>query len=167
MLSASGYGDAVEHLEKVETEAVKQRLCGALIFGEFRPTVERSLCIAEDVINRSGGVEQFIETLGIPLVGELKLVAQVVEAVVDRRSRQHQHFGLDPCTDNLVHQLQVAVLTRILVVLVGGDFTSVAEVMAFVNHDKVVIAPVDVFEVETVARAGRTREVGMIENIIA
>lgn len=62
--------------------------------------------------------------------------------------------------------MQVAVLTRVLVVLVSGDFATVAEVMAFVNHDKIVVSPVDVFEVEAVACAGCARQVGMIENII-
>ena len=162
MLSASGDGYAVEYLKEVEAEAVKQCLCCAFFLRQFRPTIERSLSIAEDVVNRCGGIEQFVETLCITLVCELQLITQVVEAVVDRRSRQHQHFGFDTCADNLVHQLQVTVLTRILVVLVSGDFATVAEVMAFVNHDKVVISPVDMFEVEAVARAGCARQVGMI-----
>ena len=153
MLATASNGYAVEHLEEVETETFEQRFGGALAFGQFRPTVERRLRIAEDFINRRSGVQQFVETLRLALVGQLQLIAQVVEAVVDRRSREHQHLCFDTCADNLVHQLQVAVLTRILVVLVGGDFAAVAEVVALVDNDKVVIAPIDMFEVETVACA--------------
>ena len=77
-----------------------------------------------------------------------------------------ENLRLDPCADYLIHQLEIAILARVFVVLVGGHFTTVAEVVAFVNNDKVVVAPVDVFEVETVALPGLTRKVGMIENIV-
>jgi hypothetical protein len=48
--------------------------------------------------------------------------------------------------------LEIAVLARVLVVLVGSYFATVAEIMAFVNYDKVVVAPVDMLEVEAFAR---------------
>ena len=63
--------------------------------------------------------------------------------------------------------MEIAVLARVFVVFIGGHFTTVAEVVAFVDNDKIVVTPVDVFEVKTVALPGLTRKVGMIENIIA
>ena len=94
------------------------------------------------------------------------MVAQVVEAVVDGSSRQHKHFGFDSGANYLVHQLEIAVLARILVVLIGGNFAAVTEIMALVNYHKVIIAPVYVFKVEAIALPRRARQVGMIENII-
>ena len=40
------------------------------------------------------------------------MVFQVIEAIVDRCSRQHKHFCPHTCTNDLIHQTQVAVLAR-------------------------------------------------------
>ena len=61
---------------------------------------------------------------------------QVVEAVVDRRGRQHQHLGLHALADDLAHQPLVAGLLLLGVVVV-------AEVVRLVDDDQVVVAPVD------------------------
>ena len=47
------------------------------------------------------GLQLATEIFGLALVGQRELVAQVVEAVVDRRGRQHQNLGLDALADNL------------------------------------------------------------------
>ena len=83
----------------------------------------------------------------VTFVSEGKLIAQVVEAVVDGCGRQHKHFGFDSGADNFIHQLEIAVLSRIFVVLVGGDFAAVTEIVALIYNHKVIIAPVYVFEV--------------------
>ena len=109
--------------------------------------VESSLCLAENIVNGVLGFEKSVDVRGIALVGESKLILQVIKAVVDRRCRQHQYLCLDSGSNHFVHQLEITVLTWILVVLVGSNFASVAEVMAFINNNEVVVAPVDAFKV--------------------
>ena len=50
-------------------------------------------------------------------VGQLQLVLQVVETVVDRSCRKHEHLGLYTLADNLVHQLLIAVFLAWLILL--------------------------------------------------
>ena len=73
---------------------------------------------------------------------------QVGQAVVDRRGREHEHAGLDAFLDDPPHQAVVAGLA----VLVGG---LVAEVVGLVDDDEVVVAPVDVGEVDVAGQCRR------------
>ena len=66
------------------------------------------------------------------VIGVNDIFNQLVEAVVDRRGREHQHLGLDALLDDGIHQLLVARL----VVLEG---VVVAEVVRLINHDEVVV----------------------------
>ena len=97
----------------------------------------------------------------------MQLVLEVVKTVVHRGGRQHQDFCPYACADNAVHQLQIAVLTRIVVILVCRHLTTVAEVMAFVYHHKVVVSPVDIGKFLTVCLAFPARKVAVKEHIIA
>src|SRR5690606_792309 len=73
---------------------------------------------------------------------EYNLIAQVGHAVVDGRGRKHQHARLHALADDLAHQAVVAGLTA------GLWGFLVAEVVRFVDDDEVVVAPVDVREVD-------------------
>ena len=84
------------------------------------------------------------------LVGQGQLIFKVVKPVIDRRGRQHQHFCLYACTDNPIEQLEIAVITRILIILIRCDLTAITEIMALVYHDKVEVSPVYAFKVISV-----------------
>ena len=118
VLAASGDSDRIEHLEEIETEHPKEPFSVALFVGKFCPDVISLLRLAEDVVDRSVGVEQRIHPLGVAFVGQLQLVFEVVEAVVDGSGREHQHFGFHSGTNHLVHQAQVTVLTWVVVIII-------------------------------------------------
>ena len=166
MFSGASYSNAVENFKEIKAQRVEQSFGCALAVGQVRPAVESSLCLTEDVVNSRCCVEQRIDLVRLSLISECELIFEVIKTVVDRRSRQHKHFCFNAGADNTVEQLEIAVLARILVVLIGGDFTTVAEVMAFVNNHKVEVAPVDTFKVITVGATGTSRQVGVIENMI-
>ncbi len=54
--------------------------------------------------------------LGVALVREGELVAQVAEPGGDRRGREHEHLGGHAVFDHAVKQALVAVLARLLAV---------------------------------------------------
>ena len=87
------------------------------------------------------------------------LVLEIGQAVVDRRGREHEHAGLDALLDDAPHE---AVVTGLAVVVRG----LVAEVVGFVDDDEVVVAPVDVGEVDVAGSAAVAGEVGVIENVV-
>ena len=153
MLTRASNRYGVEHFKEIKTKAVEQCLSGTLLGRKFAPVVESSLCLAENIVNGVLGFEKSVDVRHIAFVGESKLILQVIKAVVDGGSRQHQYFGFDTGSNHFVHQLEITVLTWILVVLVGSDFASVAEVMAFINNHEVVVAPVDAFKVCSVGIA--------------
>ena len=128
--------------------------------------VEGSLCLAENIVNGVFGFEKSVDVRGIALVGESKLILQVIKAVVDRRCRQHQYLCLDSGSNHFVHQLEITVLARVLIVLIGSYFATIAEVVAFIYNHEVVVAPVDAFKVCTIRIAVGTRKVGVIKHII-
>ena len=108
-------------------------------------------------------------------VGQLQLVLQVVEAVIDRSGREHQHLGLDTSTNHPLHQLLVTVgfafLARlnhfhIVIQFLIIDVSTIAEIMALVNDYQVVVAPVDAFEVDTCRHSTLAAEVAMEKNVI-
>jgi hypothetical protein len=99
------------------------------------------------------------EVFGVAFVGQRQLVAQVVEAVVDRGGRQHQHLGLHALLDDLVHQLLVA---RLLV-LVG---VVVAEVVRLVDDHEVVVAPVDPVQRCAERLAAGAAQVGVAQHVV-
>ena len=167
VLTASGDGDRIKHFEEIEAEHPKEPFGVALFVGEFCPDVISLLCLAEDVVDRSVGVEQRVHSLGVAFVGQLQLVFEVVEAVVDGCGREHQHLGLHSGTNHLVHQAQITVLARVIVVIVPCDFAAVAEVVRLINDHQVIIAPVDFLQLHAIGAATNTRKVGMEQDGIA
>ena len=101
-----------------------------------RLQVEDTLRVREHLLDRRGHVQVLGEVLGLALVGELELVLQVVEPVVDRGGREHEDLGLHALLDDLAHKALVA---RLLLFGVVG----VAEIVRLVDHHEVVVAPVD------------------------
>ena len=96
----------------------------------------------------------------VALGGEGDLVAQVGQAVVDRRGREHEHAGLDALLDDLAHQAVVAGLAALARRLL------VAEVVRLVDDDEVVVAPVDVREIDVAGQAAVAGEVGVVQNVV-
>ena len=147
MLTRASNRHRVEHFKEIKTEAVEQCFCGSLLGWKFTPVIECSLCLTENIVNGVLCFEKSVDVRYVALVSESKLILQVIKAVVDRSSRQHQDFCLDSCSNHFVHQLEITVLAWVLVVLVGSDLTAVAEVVAFIDNYEVVVAPVDAFKV--------------------
>ena len=89
--------------KEIEAEHAKEALRSTLLVWELGPVVIRLLCLAEDIIQRCLGVEKAVHTLNVALVSKLKLVFQIVESVVHRRSGQHQDLGLHAGLDDFIH----------------------------------------------------------------
>ena len=96
----------------------------------------------------------------VPLGGKGDLITQVGQAVVDRCSGQHEHPRFHALPDDLAHQPIVACLAA----LAGRAL--VAEVVRLVDDDEVVIAPIDVGEVDIARQAAVARQIRVVENIV-
>ena len=154
MLAAAGYGHGVQHFKEIETQHAEKTVRCPLLRRKFGPVVVSPLCLSENVIKGTVSIKQVIHTFYLTLVCELKLILQVIESVVDRRCRQHQHLCLYTGLNDLVHQLQIAVLSRIAVIVSSGYLSAVAEVMGLVNYYQVVIAPVDILKLLPICFSG-------------
>ena len=95
----------------------------------------------------------------VALGDEGDLVLQVGEPIVDRRGGEHQDAGLDALLDDPPHE---AVVTS-LAVVVGG---LVAEVVRLVDDHQVVVAPVDVGQVDVAGIAAVAGEIGVVEYVV-
>ena len=110
VLAGAGDGDGVKELEEVEVQHAQDRVRGALLGGELRPLLERDLGLTEDLLDRLADVKLGRELLRLALIGQLELVLQIVEPVVDRRGRQHEDLRLHATLDDLAHEPLVAAL---------------------------------------------------------
>ena len=155
MAANTSYSHGIEQFEEVETEFFKQPFRGTMLWLQFGPFIVSQLCGTEYIIYASAYIQGVINLLRMTFIGQLQLVLQVVEAVVNRSSRQHQHLGLDTCTDHLLHQLLVAVgftwlnQLHIVIQFLVIHVATIAEIVALVYDNEVVVAPVDAFEVDT------------------
>ena len=149
MASATGNGDSVKHLEEVKAECVEEFLCGALFWLKASPCSVGLTGFSEDAVDSFTGAQELVYIRGFSFVCKLELVLKINEAVVYRSCREHQDFGFDSRPDNTIHQLCVTVFLQVFV-LVRSETTSVAEIVGFVNDYKVVVAPIDILEIETV-----------------
>ena len=84
MLTGASNGNAVEDFKEVKTERFKQSFSGTIFRRKFGPAVKSSLRLTENIVKRACRFQFGIHLRRIPLVSECKLIAQVVEAVVDR-----------------------------------------------------------------------------------
>ena len=148
VLARAGDGQQVEQREVVEAEHLDQARRRALGVVEIEPAVELLLRQPRRAVDAGDAVLE--QRRVVALGGEGDLVPQVGQAVVDRRGREHQHRGLDALLDDPAHQAVVAGLAAL------PWRPLVAEVVRLVDDDEVVVAPVDVGEVD-VARQRRRR----------
>ena len=159
MLARACDGHAVQQLEEVEVQRVQDGACGALCRGQPGPGVEGSLRATEDFFDALASLQLLAKRLRFAFVGQGELIPQVVEAVIDRRGRQHQHLGLHAFPDDLVHQLLVARLLVLVDVVV-------AEVVRLVDDHKVIVAPVDPVQRRAEGFAAGAAEVGMAKDVV-
>ncbi len=159
VFTTAGDGDGIQNLEEVEAEHSEKAVRSALFAGKLCPDVIGFLRLTEDVVNGRLRIEKVIHTADIAFIGQLELVLEVVEAVIYRRGGEHQDLSLDSSTDDLVHQAEIAVFTRIFVIIAPGKLAAVAEVVGFVNDHEVEVAPVDFVECYAVGETAVARQV--------
>ena len=159
MASASGDGNRIQQFEEIEVQFFKQALCGALFGLQLGPSVVCQLCRAEHIIYAAVDVKNLVDLLSMTFVCQLQLVLQVVEAVVDGSSTQHQDFCLDSCSNHLVHQSLIAVFLLLTIIydiqvvsliILIIHITAITEIVAFVYDYQIVVTPVDSFKINSV-----------------
>ena len=99
----------------------------------------------------------------IALISECKLIFKVNKSVVDRCCRKHQHLRFHTGTNNPIEQFQITVFLCIL----AGHLAAVAEVVALINDNKVIVAPIQAVKINSVRLSVFAGKVRMIEHIIA
>ena len=103
MLAGTGNRNAVQQLKKVEVQHFEQIFGCAVARLPLAPCIKCPLRISENFVNRTAGIEFFVNIIGVSFVSQGKLIFQVIEAVVDRRGGEHQHLCFHACTDDLFH----------------------------------------------------------------
>ena len=167
MTAASGYCNRIKHLEEIKAKTVEQTFCSSVFRWKFRPAVICCLSLTEYILNAVLCIKQIVNILRLAFVCQGYLVLEVIETVVHRSGRKHKDFCLYTLTDYLVKQLQISVLFRIFIIFVCSNLTAVTEIMTFVYHHKVIIAPVDMGKVKTVRLSACARQVGMKQYIVS
>ena len=158
VLARAGDGEQVEECEVVEAEHLDQAGRRALGFVEVEPAVELLLCKTRGAVDAADAVIE--QSRVVAFGGEGDLVAQVGQAVVDRRGREHEHTRLDALLDDLAHQAVVASLAP------DSRRLLVAEVVRLVDDDEVVVAPVDVGEVDVAGETTVAGQVGVVQDVV-
>ena len=146
MLSGTGYRYTVQKFKKIKIKRPQQRIRRARFGRQFAPRIVCCLRLTEDFVNAFCCCKFFIDLLGIALISKSELIFQVDKLVIDRRCREHQDFCSHTRSDNSVHKFQITVFLCVL----SRNFAAVAKIMAFINHNKIVISPVQAVEVDTV-----------------
>ena len=149
VLAGTGNRDAVQQLKKVEVQHLEQIFGCAVARLPLAPCIKCPLRISENFVNRTAGIEFFVNIIGVSFVSQGKLIFQVIEAVVDRRGGEHQHLCFHACTDDLFHQGYIAIVLGFFI-RVFNQLAAVAEVVGFINHDKIVVAPIQSAKIQTV-----------------
>ena len=90
---------------------------------------------------------------------ERNLILKIGEAVVNRRGRKHEDASLDALFDDAPHKTVVTGLAVIVRSLV-------AEVVRLVDNNEVVVAPVDVGQVDVAGSPAVAGEVSVVENVV-
>lgn len=93
-------------------------------------------------------IQLFIQLFRFAFISNGQLVLQIGKSVIDRSRTQHQHFGSDTSFDHFVHQHLIAILMGI-----GMSSNAVSEIVRFINHDQIVIAPVKPAKIQSVGLA--------------
>ena len=164
MLTGSGNGHRIQNFKKVKVQHPQKVLCCSVRSIPFAPGVKCSLGISENFVNGTGCIELIVNKSSVALIGKRQLILQIIEAVVNRRCRQHQHFRLDTFPDHCIQKLQITVF---FFVIFSGELATVAEIMRFVNYNQIIIGPIDTSQIQTIGYSVGSVQVRMIENIIA
>ena len=159
MLAAARDGNAVQNNGKIDVELIQQIFRLALFGRLFAPCVEHPLRVAENRLHISAEFKFFAHFGIVAAISEQELVFQVVVAVIDGRCRKHQNFCFDAVLHDALHQ---KVVTGIAV---APHRVVVAEIVAFVDDDQIVIAPIYRGKIHIAASARRPAEIGMEENV--
>jgi len=158
VLARAGDGQQVQQLEVVEAKHFDQASRGAQVIIHIEPAIELLLRPPGGVVDAGDALVQqrSVDALG----GECDLIAQVGEPVVHRGGGQHQHARFDAGLDDAAHKPVVAGLAAVL----GGLL--VAEVVRLVDDQQVVVAPVDVGQIDIAGQAAVAGQVGMVQNVV-
>src|SRR5690606_18154552 len=92
--------------------------------------------VSEDFFHASASTQLLTEIFRFTFISQGKLVAQIIESIINWGSRQHENLGFNALTNNLIHQLLIAsfsVFNRVVV----------TKIMRLVDHDQIIITPVD------------------------
>ena len=149
-------GNGVEDFKEIEVEFLEQLCCGTLFCRYSCPAVIRCLCLTEYIVNATRCVQQGVDICAVALVCKLQLVFKVVEAVVYGSSRKHKYFGLYAFAYNLVEQTRITILA-LVALFVGCSLATVAEIVALVDNDKVIVSPIYLVKVVPVGNTVFTR----------
>ena len=167
VLAGAGNGHGVQQFEEVEIQTVEERFRSALLGRKFAPGVELPLRLTENLVDGVCGGKFFVPLFCSPLVGQGDLVLEVVEAVVHRSRRKHQHFGTDSRADDPVHQAHITVFpASVIIAVIVNAVAAVSEIVRFVDHDQVVSVPAQTAEVNAVGLASLSGKISMVQHII-
>ena len=119
----------------------------------------------ENRINIRFCIQFLIKISRITLISKRKLIAKVIETVINRRCRKHQHLSFHARFNHPVHKSHISVFffTATAVCTVA-----VTEIMALVNNDQIIVSPVNtIYRKPYYSITAVTREVCVIQNIVA
>jgi len=156
----AGDGDRIQKLEEVEIKRRENSRWGPLLGREVRPCVEGRLRPAEDQIDVPLGLELRFEIFRLAFVSKSELVLQVIEAIVDRGCREHQHFRAHALAHDPVHRTLIPRLPIFECVIV-------AKVVRLVDDDQIVVAPVDLTQPHAERFTTITKQIGVAKDVVA
>ena len=146
MFSRTSDRQCVKKFEVVEVKALHQRISCPVSCITFEPFVEACLGFLESLLNTRDS--SFRQSVVDAFSNECDLVLQVIHAIVYWCRREHQDFRLYPGLDDFLHQATVTcdpiLLRRV-----------VSEVVRLVDHDQVVVAPVERLQVDVARHSFR------------
>ena len=140
MFSGPSNGYTVQYFKEIKVQHFKQTFCCAVAGFPFTPSVKCPLCILKNFIYRTCRIELFVYVIRMPFISKGKLIFQVIETVIYRCGRKHQHFCFDTSSDNLFHQGDITIILCVIIRVVYY-FSAVAEVVGLVNDDKRIGVP--------------------------
>ena len=162
MPAAAGNSHAIQHLEEIKIEGFEQSVRGAFLSRQLAPCIECTLGAAENFIDGVRGIQLFIDLRSIAFISKSQLITQIIETVINGRRRKHQHLGAHAGTNNTVQQAKISVFMFVF----ARNFTTVAEVVRFVDNNKIIVAPIQPGKVNMTGHAALSGQVGMIKDII-
>ena len=111
-------------------------------------------------------IKNSVNILCTTFVCQLKLVLQIVKSVVDRSSTKHQHFCFDTRTYYLIHKALIAVLFfRTLFLVIFVYIATITEIVTLVNHNEVIVAPIDMLQIQSITYASVSGKIGMKKDV--